>query len=86
MADIAEVWGYMDETGHSRDQKQRFNGMAGLIAPAENWNSLTVKWNKVLEEFHIPYFHMKDWAIHGASSPAGVNWREKVVWQAPKEN
>jgi hypothetical protein len=62
MADIAEVWGYMDETGHSRDQKQRFNGMAGLIAPAKNWESLSAKWNKVLEEFRIPYFHMKDWA------------------------
>ena len=55
------VWGYMDETGHSKDQKQRFNGMAGLIAPSVNWAHLERKWKATLTEFKIPYFHMKEW-------------------------
>lgn len=55
---------YMDETGHSRDEKQRFNGMAGLIAPAANWEVFERKWKATLtsKEFDIPYFHMKDFA------------------------
>lgn len=56
-----EVLGYMDETGHSKDQKQRFNGMAGLIAPATNWENLKYKWTATLAEFKVPYFHMKEW-------------------------
>jgi hypothetical protein len=62
VSDVADLLGYMDETGHSKDQKQRFNGMAGLIAPAANWENLEAKWRAVLDEFKIPYFHMKNWA------------------------
>jgi hypothetical protein len=54
--------GYMDETGHSKDEKQRFVGMAGLVAPAENWEAFEHKWNEVLSDFKIPHFHMKDFA------------------------
>jgi hypothetical protein len=53
-----EVRGYMDETGHSSDERQRFNGMAGLIAPASHWTEFERKWNKTLDDFKIPYFHM----------------------------
>jgi hypothetical protein len=28
---------YLDETGHSRDEAQKFVGMAGLVAPVMNW-------------------------------------------------
>jgi len=51
---------YMDETGHSKDEKQKFNGMAGLITLAENWEYFERKWEKTLDEFHIPYIHMKE--------------------------
>lgn len=56
---------YMDETGHSRDEKQRFNGMAGLIAPSHYWERLELKWKATLREFKIPFFHMKDFACFG---------------------
>lgn len=55
---------YFDETGHSKDEKQRFNGMAGLIAPTSNWELFERKWKATLarKEFNIPFFHMKDFA------------------------
>lgn len=53
---------YLDETGHSKDERQRFNGMAGLLAPSANWKRLESKWVKTLKDFHLPYFHMKDFA------------------------
>jgi len=54
--------GYFDETGHSQDEKQRFNGMAGVLAPADHWESFEEKWKLTLEAFKIPFFHMKDFA------------------------
>lgn len=55
-----EVRGYMDETGHSSDQRQRFNGMAGLIAPASHWKELERKWKETLDAFKITHFHMTE--------------------------
>lgn len=54
--------GYMDETGHSKDERQRFVGMAGLIAPPEDWEVFERKWKAALADFKIPFFHMKDFA------------------------
>lgn len=54
--------GYFDETGHSQDKKQRFNGMAGVLAPADDWESFEKKWKQTLGAFKIPFFHMKDFA------------------------
>ncbi|HUS12562.1 MAG TPA: DUF3800 domain-containing protein [Pyrinomonadaceae bacterium] len=53
---------YMDETGHSQDEKQRFNGMAGLLAPTWRWEELEPKWKQTLKDFKISCFHMKDFA------------------------
>ena len=38
--------GFMDETGHSQDEKQRFNGMAGIVAPLEHWAQFERKWDR----------------------------------------
>ncbi|MDQ3755927.1 MAG: hypothetical protein M3371_14490 [Acidobacteriota bacterium] len=53
---------FFDETGHSRDEKQLFNGMAGVLAPADHWEAFEKKWKRTLQEFEIPFFHMKDFA------------------------
>jgi hypothetical protein len=53
---------YMDETGHSADEKQRFNGMAGLMAPTKRLQRMERKGNTTLRRFNLPYFHMKDFA------------------------
>ena len=51
---------YMDETGHSKDQKQKFNGMAGWIATTDQWQYFERRWKKILKRFQIPYIHMKE--------------------------
>lgn len=55
---------YFDETGHSADQRQKFVGMAGLIAPASNWKRFEEKWMEALRLpfVDLPHFHMKDFA------------------------
>ena len=56
------LYGYMDETGHSSDESQNFNGMAGLLAQDAEWTRLEKKWKVTLKQFQIPFFHMKDFA------------------------
>lgn len=53
---------YLDESGHSQDQRVRFMGMAGLIATTHYWQHYEREWKKVLKNFHVPYFHMKEYA------------------------
>lgn len=53
---------YFDETGHSKDQRTRFNGMAGLIAPEDHWEAFENKWKATLNQFDLPFFHMTDFA------------------------
>lgn len=38
----------MDETGHSKDELQKFNGMVGLITKAENWEYFEREWKRVV--------------------------------------
>lgn len=45
---------YLDETGHSKDERQKFVGVAGLIAPHERWRIFERKWKKTLNKFKIP--------------------------------
>ena len=56
------IYGYLDETGHSSDETQQFNGMAGLLAQKRDWERVEEKWKATLKTFGIPYFHMKDFA------------------------
>ena len=49
---------YFDETGHSHDEKQKFNGMAGLLCKAEEWEKFEERWDRLLKKFKIPYIHM----------------------------
>src|SRR5689334_16457589 len=53
---------YLDETGHSKDELQRFNGIAGFLAPAKKWIEFERSWNRTLtsKEFDLPYFHMRE--------------------------
>lgn len=53
---------YMDETGHSKDVRQKFVGIAGLIAAVPSWETFERKWKATLEEFKLPYFPMKEFA------------------------
>ena len=54
---------YLDETGDSKDEKQKFNGMAGLVGPAENWEEFEWRWKKILKQSNLPHFHMSEMKI-----------------------
>ena len=62
MAEPVYYTAYMDETGHAAADDQLFCGMAGFIAPAEDWEIFEGKWKRVLRDFKIPYFHMREFA------------------------
>ena len=62
LKNMFELTAYMDETGHSKDERQKFVGMAGLIATAHYWEHFERKWQEALKSFNIPFFHMKDFA------------------------
>ena len=49
--------GYFDES-----QDAKYLVLAGYIAPARSWVRFEREWRKVLAEFGIDYFHMKDYA------------------------
>lgn len=51
---MLKLVGYMNETGHSKDERQRFVGMDGLVAPAENWEVFERKWKQTLVIFCVP--------------------------------
>jgi hypothetical protein len=59
---MMQLHAYLDETGHSKDERQRFNGMAGLIATVDYWEQYDRKWREALKDYKIPFFHMKDFA------------------------
>src|ERR1051326_3117165 len=65
---------YMDETGHSRDEQQKFVGIAGLIAPVASWEAFERKWKATLGVFKLPYFHMREFAH---SEQTFRDWRGK---------
>ncbi len=65
---------YLDETGHSKDERQKFVGIAGLIAPITSWETFERKWKETLKAFKIPYFHMKEFAH---SEKTFKDWEDK---------
>lgn len=73
---------YMDETGHSKDERQKFNGMAGLMTKEENWRIYKREWGKILKHFKIPYIHMKESAeMFAGWSEAKVKDLSRCVWE-----
>lgn len=55
---------YFDESGHSKDQKCRFVGMGGLLAPSSAWDEFDPKWQAILDDYcgGVP-FHMNKFAF-----------------------
>lgn len=82
---MSMLWGFMDETGHSKDQKQRFNGMAGLIAPSDHWEAFELKWKQVLKDFKIPYFHMQEFETSERARDSTKSKNSFKNWSAIKK-
>src|SRR6266853_3795606 len=77
---------YMDETGHSQDEKQHFNGMAGLMAPTEYWEVFEGRWDRLLTKFKLPHIHMKEmWKLLDGWSKTKTEKLSAAVWKIIKE-
>ncbi len=54
---------YFDETGHSRDPRKSFVGMAGFLARADAWERFDSEWRQVCDSANVKMpFHMTDFA------------------------
>jgi len=54
---------FVDEAGHSKDPRQSYLCLAGLIATESAWKILDVSWRQVCESAGLTEpFHMKDFA------------------------
>ena len=54
---------YLDESGHLKDPTLKFIGMAGLVAPADNWGTFAAEWRSILAEAGLQEpFHMSEFA------------------------
>lgn len=52
---------YVDESGHSKDPKCRFVGLAGFVANAAQWDLFQGQWRAALDEFNDgEEFHAKE--------------------------
>lgn len=69
---VVMLTAYMDETGHSKDERQRFNGMAGLLAPTWAWEEFEPKWKQTLKEAITYLTHI---------APDGHNLRDLKPYQ-----
>jgi hypothetical protein len=49
---------YFDESGTQSDDPVLV--LAGLLAPAENWESLSVEWQRLIDDWGIQFFHMSE--------------------------
>ena len=77
---------YMDETGHSRDEKSKFNGMAGLTCKVEEWELFERRWKRMLDRFKIPYIHMAEsFAMFGDWPEAKIKALSAAAWDAIKK-
>ena len=60
---MRKLTAYLDESGHAKDPRLKFIGMAGFVAPADNWDTFALEWRSILAEagFQEP-FHMNEFA------------------------
>ena len=54
---------YFDESGHQDDEKCRYVGMSGFVAPHANWDAFEPRWRATLRDSDLlEPFHMKEFA------------------------
>jgi hypothetical protein len=57
---VIEYRGWFDESGDQEDPRHTCASMAGYIGAVESWDRFETEWQGVLDEFQIPYLHMKE--------------------------
>lgn len=53
---------YFDDSGHSQDPNDTVVCIGGCVSPVSAWEQLQPEWKRVLEDFKVPYLHMKEFA------------------------
>ena len=51
--------GYFDDSGDAIDPQHQACSVGGYITNADAWPSFEDDWQKALDEFEVPYLHMK---------------------------
>jgi hypothetical protein len=68
---------YVDESGHSKDPKCRFVGLAGFVATAAQWDVFQLQWKGALDEFNDgEEFHAKEFYRRSSQSKY-TNWSQE---------
>jgi hypothetical protein len=57
---VVEYRGWFDDSGDQEDPYHTCASMAGYIGTVEIWDRFETEWQGVLDEFQIPYLHMKE--------------------------
>jgi hypothetical protein len=72
--------GYLDESGKENDPKfmDLACSIAGYIGTAEAWELVEEEWQGVLDDFGVPYLHMKEYAHSKDGSPF-AGWKKDEV-------
>jgi hypothetical protein len=68
--------GYWDESGSADDPSCRFMGIGGLIASPESWSLIEAQWRVTLDDYALPYFHMREFAHWSGNFKQRSDWPE----------
>jgi hypothetical protein len=66
--------GYFDDSGKADDPQHCAIVYAGYVGTTDAWTKFEPAWHAVLDEFHAPYLHMKEFA-HSARGSPFENWK-----------
>lgn len=54
--------GYFDDSGDEKDRQHKACSLSGYIGTVDDWNKFEENWKKTLDDFDVPYLHMKEFA------------------------
>lgn len=54
--------GYFDDSGDEEDRQHKACSLSGYIGTFDDWANFEKEWQKVLNDFEVPYLHMKEYA------------------------
>lgn len=64
---------YLDDSGESSDPNETIVCVAGCVSTHESWRALEVEWIETLQQFEVPYLHMREYV---ASAGPFAKWRD----------
>jgi hypothetical protein len=59
---VAVIRGYFDNSGDANDPQHNVLTLGGYLANEGQWEKFEGEWKANLDEFKLPYLHMKEFA------------------------